>query len=116
LVSRCIVTARRLPAVNPEQADRIERKLDEILHHLKLLGVIIMADFTALNAAVTAETSAEGGLITAFKGLQAQVAALQPNQAAIDALATQIGSNIAAMVAAIPANTPVTPAQMKATK
>jgi len=105
--------------MSKEQLDRIESKIDRAL---SLLGTIVtqgeknMADITALTADITQETSVEQSLITAFQGLQAQVANLQPTQAAIDALATQIQSNIAAMVAAIPANTPVTPAQMKAKK
>lgn len=102
--------------MNPEQADRIERKLDVILKHLDLLGEIIMADITALTASVANETSVEQSVLTLLQGLAAQVANLQPTQAAIDALTTQINSNITALQAAVTANTPVTPAQAKADK
>ena len=108
-----------LLTVNQEQFNTLNDKLDavlELLATLTLQGEELMSDFTALTAQVASETSVEQSVLTLLKGLQAQVAALQPTQAAIDALAAQIGSNITAMTAAVPANTPVTPAAAKANK
>jgi hypothetical protein len=76
----------------------------------------IMSDFTALTAAVAADTSVDASVLTLLQQLAAQVSALQPNQASIDALATQLTQNAASLQAAITANTPVTPAQSAAKK
>ena len=93
----------------------VRAKLDEILIALARIETRLftnheetMADITALTAAVAQETTLQASVLTLLQGLQSQVANLQPTQAAIDALATQMQSNISALAAAVPAN--VTPA------
>jgi hypothetical protein len=66
----------------------------------------IMADLTALTAAVAKNTDAENSAIALIQGLAAQVAALAPTQAAIDALAADISAKADALAAAVVANTP----------
>ena len=69
-----------------------------------------MATLTDVQAAVTAEDSVIDSAIALIQGLAAQVAALPPNQAAIDALAADITAKSAALAAAVTANTPAAPA------
>lgn len=68
-----------------------------------------MATLQNVTDLVTQETTVEGSVLTLLQQLAAQVAALQPNQAAIDALAAQIQSNITALQGAVTANTPAEP-------
>ena len=69
-----------------------------------------MATLTDVQAAVTAEDSVIDSAIALIQGLAAQVAALPPNQAAIDVLAADIKAKSAALAAAVTANTPAAPA------
>ena len=69
-----------------------------------------MATLQDLQTAVTAEDTVIDSAMTLLAGLAAQVAALAPNQAAIDALAKDITDKTAALSAAVVANTPATPA------
>lgn len=68
-------------------------------------------DLTTLQSQVTAEDTVIDSAITLIQGLAAQVAALEPNQAAIDALAADIQGKSDALAAAVAANTPTPPAQ-----
>ena len=68
-----------------------------------------MASLADLQAAVTAEDTVIDGAITLINGLAAQIAALAPNQAAIDALAADVQAKSDALAAAITANTPPQP-------
>jgi hypothetical protein len=88
------------------QLDRIEA----LLKHLITIGEKIMADLTALQAAVANETTVEQSVITLLTQLAAQVAALPLEQPAIDALAAQITANAVTMSNAVTANTPAAPA------
>lgn len=80
--------------------------LAEILHNQKL----IMSTLADLQAAVTAEDTVIQSAITLIQGLAAQIAALQPNQAAIDALAADVSAQATALGTAVAAGTPATPA------
>lgn len=66
----------------------------------------LMSTLADVTADVAAETTVEGSVLTLLQGLAAQVAALQPNQASIDALHASLQGNITAMQAAVAANTP----------
>jgi hypothetical protein len=90
----------------------LEAKLDRILaavQAIQLQGTQIMATLSDVQAAVTAEDTVVDSAIALLQGLAAQIAALQPNQAAIDALAADVTSKTTALAAAVAANTPAAP-------
>ena len=64
-----------------------------------------MATLAELQADVTAEDTVIDSAIALITGLAAQVAALTPNQAAIDALAADITAKKDALAASVTANT-----------
>jgi len=66
----------------------------------------IMADLTSLTADVTAEDTVVDSAITLLQGLAAQIAALAPTQAAIDALAADVTAKTQSLADAVKANTP----------
>lgn len=91
---------------------RQEAKLDACLAALIILRQEIekMAKTLAdVQADVTAEDSVIDSAVALLQGLAAQVAALQPNQAAIDALAADIEAKTTALANAVAANTPAAP-------
>lgn len=65
-----------------------------------------MATLKDVQDAVTAEDTVIDSAVALIQGLAAQVAALAPNQAAIDALAADIKNKSDALAAAVVANTP----------
>ena len=65
-----------------------------------------MTTIADLQAAVTAEDTVIDSAVALIQGLAAQVAALAPNQAAIDALAADIKAKSDGLAAAVAANTP----------
>jgi hypothetical protein len=71
------------------------------------------AEFDALVAQVTANTTVEGSAITLIQGLAAQLAA-NPTPAQVSALSSQLKTSADALAAAITANTPAAPAQARA--
>lgn len=92
---------------------RIEAKLDLLL---KNQGVV-MFDLTALQTAVTNDTTVDGSVETLLTQLTAQISTLIANSGntvdpvALQAIVTQINANAATLSAAVVANTPVsTPA------
>ena len=66
----------------------------------------IMATLKDVQDAVTAEDTVVDSAIALLQGLATQVAALQPNQSAIDALAADINAKTSALANAVAANTP----------
>lgn len=70
----------------------------------------IMATLADVQTAVTAEDTVIDSAIALVQGLAAQIAALAPNQAAIDALAADVKGKSDALAAAVAANTPAAPA------
>ena len=68
-----------------------------------------MAQLDALTAAVQKEDTIIDSAITLIQGLAAQVKALPPDQAAIDALAAEITAKSDALAAAVSANTTSAP-------
>ena len=58
-----------------------------------------MADITALTAQVTQSTTVEQSAIALIQGIAAELAGLQPTQAAIDALTTQLNASATALAA-----------------
>jgi hypothetical protein len=90
----------------------LDTKLDSLLAGQSLAaqqGAQIMATLADLQTAVTAEDTVVDSAITLLQGLAAQVAALTPNQAAIDALAADITAKTQGLAAAVAANTPAAP-------
>ncbi len=84
-------------------------KLDEILRLLHLLvkgEKIIMADLTALEAAVKANTDAEDSALTLITTIAAELAASKTDPAKVQALANKLNASAAALAAAVVANTP----------
>ncbi len=69
----------------------------------------IMATLADLQAAVAAEDTVIDSAITLLNGLSAQIAALAPNRAAIDALAADVAAKRQALSDALVANTPAAP-------
>jgi chromosome segregation ATPase len=89
--------------------DRIEQRQEEIFAELKTLHSKIdniMKTLADLQADVTAEDTVIDSAETLLAGIVAQLKALQPNQAAIDALATDIEAKTASLSSAVAANTP----------
>ena len=68
-----------------------------------------MATLTDLQNEVTAEDTVVDSAIALLTGLAAQVKALTPDQAAIDALAADITAKTSSLAAAVTANTPAAP-------
>lgn len=66
----------------------------------------IMSALTDLQAAVAAEDTVIASAVALLNGLGAQIAALTPDQAAINALAADVTAQAAALAAAVTANTP----------
>ena len=69
------------------------RKIERLLANQRK----IMADFTALNAAVAANTTETAAVVTAFNGLKASAA----DQASVDAATAAIVANNAALTALV---------------
>ncbi len=91
---------------------RIERKVDWILtklDHVLKMELHLMATLSDVQAAVTAEDTVIDSAIALLQGLAAQIAALAPNQAAIDALAADVTAKTTALANAVAANTPAAP-------
>jgi hypothetical protein len=90
----------------------LEGKLDHAISLLNALltqGNRIMSTLADVQAAVTAEDTVVDSAIALLQGLAAQIAALQPNQAAIDALAADVTAKTTALANAVAANTPAAP-------
>jgi hypothetical protein len=87
----------------------IAAQLDSLLK-----GQTIMAqDLTALQAAVTNETTVTASAVTLIQGIAAQLTAALAAGAdpvALAAMATQLNASAAALAAAVTANTPAAPA------
>lgn len=101
-----------------DQLDRVERKVDQLLFCVGLIIRLerhIMSTLADVQTAVTAEDTVIDGAITLLQGLAAAVAALPPNQAAIDSLAADITSKTATLAAAVAAITPPAKAAVAAT-
>lgn len=93
----------------PSEEMGLLREMLGIVKALQTQGNHIMATLADVQAAVTAEDTVVDSAITLLNGLAAQIAALQPNQAAIDALAADVSGKTAALAAAVTANTPAAP-------
>jgi ABC-type transporter Mla subunit MlaD len=87
-----------------ELRGRLEH-IHSLLNALLDQGKTIMATLADLQTAVTAEDTVIDSAITLIKGLAAQIAALPPDQAAIDALAADVKGTSDALAAAVAANT-----------
>ncbi len=68
-----------------------------------------------LSQAVAANTSVIGSAITLIQGIAAQITAAGVDPVALGDLVTQLGTDDAALAAAVAANIPVTPATPPAT-
>ena len=69
----------------------------------------IMFDLSILQANVANEATVISSAIVLLQGLAAQIAALAPTQAAIDALAADVAAKTQALADAVVANTPAGP-------
>lgn len=92
------------------KTDRILTLLQQLQQQITNEETHIMASIKDLQDEVTAEDTVIDSAVTLIEGLAAQVAALQPDQAAIDALAADIKAKSDALAAAVAANTPAAPA------
>lgn len=96
-----------------DRAVRAERRILMRLSHIESIitdqGASIMAGLTDLQAAVAREDTVIDSAVELIKGLAAQVAALQPDQAAIDALAADINAKADALAEAVTQNTEAQP-------
>jgi hypothetical protein len=68
----------------------------------------LMADLTALTAAVTQNTTVEASAVTLIQGLAAQISANLTDPVALASLTNQLNTSATALAAAITANTPTT--------
>lgn len=78
----------------------------EIQNNINRKAKEIMATLADVQAEVTAEDTVIDSAVALIQGLAAAVAALKPDQAAIDALAADIKGKSDALAAAVTANTP----------
>ncbi len=85
------------------------RHLERALHAIEHRDNKLMADFTQLSADVADLKTVKDSVLALIQGFLDKLAALQPNQTAIDALATDLEATKAALAAAVTANTPVPP-------
>ena len=85
---------------------RIERLLDQVLTRLTQQEQIIMADLSAISAAVATNGSVVDSAIVLLNDIAAQFAAAATDPAAVAALAAEIEAKSADLAAAIVANTP----------
>lgn len=69
----------------------------------------IMADLTAITAAVTNNTTVEDSAIALINGLAAQIAAAGTDPAALASLTDSLTTESASLAAAVAANTPTAP-------
>lgn len=98
------MTFRKLHESQRETNDRLQRieeKLSLIIKTTKQMANTL----ANIQSAVAGEDTVIDSAITLLNGLAAQVAALEPNQAAIDALAADITNKTEALAAAVTANT-----------
>lgn len=98
------MTFRKLHEAQRETNDRLQRieeKLSLIIKTTKQMANTL-AD---IQSAVAGEDTVIDSAITLLNGLAAQVAALEPNQEAIDALASDITSKTEALANAVTTNT-----------
>lgn len=93
-----------------EPDDRLDRLL-VLVTQLLQKDTKIMATLDDITAAVAAEATVEQSAITLLTSLHDQLAAALASQdpAAIQAVVDQLGTNTAALSAAIAANTPAAP-------
>ena len=86
----------------------IHRKLDRILTILQAQGVMIAADFAALEAQVKASTDVEQSAITLLGELHAMLINAQASgdPAQLQAVIDQLGASQQALATGITANTP----------
>jgi len=88
---------------------QILRKLATLnvkVDYLILRGVELMADLSALQAQVKANTDVEASAIVLIQGLAAQIAAAGTDPAKLQELQNQLNTSASALAAAITANTP----------
>lgn len=97
-----IVKIDKIEYHNDADLSEVKNLLHKILNNQRY----IMATLQDLQAAVAAEDTVIDSAITLINGLAAQIAALQPDQAAIDALAADVKAKADALSAAVTANTP----------
>lgn len=77
----------------------------DLLHQLLTLGGQIVASLSELQAAVAAERTVIESAVVLLNGIAERIAALELNQAAVDALAAEVkdqSADLGAAVAAVP--------------
>lgn len=92
--------------------NEINSKLDILLQLTRNTNMkenIIMADITALQAAVEQETEVTTSVVTLLTELAAELSAANGDQAAIDEVVAKITANADTLAAAVTANTPAAP-------
>lgn len=97
------------------QLDAINSKLDILLQLIRNTNMkenIIMADVTALQAAVEQETEVTTSVVTLLNELAAELAAANGDQAAIDEVVAKMTANADTLAEAVATNTPADPANI----
>lgn len=97
------------------QLDAINSKLDILLQLTRNTNMkenIIMADVTALQAAVEQETEVTTSVVTLLNELAAELAAANGDQAAIDEVVAKMTANADTLAEAVATNTPADPANI----
>jgi hypothetical protein len=92
-----------------ERLDRIEIKLDHILHLSQKtyrLETTMATDLTALTDAVAKDTEVDAAAVTLLENLATMLADAKTDPAAIQAIADSLLANSDALAAAVVANTP----------
>ena len=91
------------------QLHRIETAIAALTDLVTTQGAHIMSALSDLQTAVAAEDTVIDSAVTLINGLAAQIAALTPDQDAINALAADVNARASALAAAISTNTPAAP-------
>jgi hypothetical protein len=93
---------------------RMESKLDLVLQEIRKMSANVDANFLALQAQVSQNTSVEGSALTLIQGFAAQLAAAvaaanNGDSNALPALTASLNSSATALAAAVAQNTTVPP-------
>lgn len=85
------------------------RNLEKILYRIEEKVDRLMADLSAIQAAVTNETNQDNAIITLLNGIAQELRSSAGDPAAVQALADQINNNASNLAAAVAANQDVAP-------
>jgi septal ring factor EnvC (AmiA/AmiB activator) len=105
----CRACAERLERIETDLA-----RLVKVIGQPKKEGETLMADLSAITAAVTKNGDAVSSAVTLLQSLSAQLSAVATDPAAVQALADQINAEASNLANAVVANTPAAPSAVAA--